>query len=151
MIYFFLKPSVGWAMRYKKTFSIYFLIICVFLQALSGLIGGTWLLADPSGGKIGLPSSWLENSPFPDYFIPGIILFTVLGIYPLIVAFGLIRDSKKALIASRLLGYALLIWIAVEIWIIGYQPEPPLQLIYGILGIIIIYLAYSASVTNYYT
>ncbi len=138
-------------MQYRKSLSIYLLIIFVFLQALSGLIGGTLLLADPSGGKIGLPAFWLEYSPFPDYLIPGLILFIILGIYPLIVAFGLIRDSKKALIAARLLGYALVIWIAVEIWIIGYQPEPPLQLIYGILGIIIIILAYSASVTNYYT
>jgi hypothetical protein len=138
-------------MRYRKTFAIHFLIICVVIQALSGLVGGTWLLADPSGGKIGLPSSWLENSPFPDYTIPGVILFTVLGLFPLFVAGGLIRDNKKALIAARLLGFALVIWIAVEIWIIGYQPEPPLQLIYGILGIVIVYLAYSNSVNNYYT
>ncbi len=138
-------------MQYRKSFSIYLLIVFVFIQALSGLIGGTWLLADPSGGKIGLPAAWLESSPFPDYLIPGIILFTILGIYPLMIAFGLIRDSKKALIGSRLLGYAMLIWIGVEIMIIGYQPEPPLQVIYGCLGVIILLLAYSSNVNNYYT
>ena len=138
-------------MQYRKSFSIYFLIICVLVQALSGLVGGIWLLIDPSGEDIGLPVTLLKDSFFHDYFIPGIILLTVLGIYPLMVAIGLMRDNKKALPASRLLGYALVIWIAVEIWIIGYQTEPPLQIIYGILGIIILYFAYSSKVNNYYT
>ncbi len=138
-------------MRYKKTFSIYLLIIFVLLEGISGLYGGIALIIDPSGGQIGLPSTWLEGSPFKDYLIPGIILLTVLGVFPLITTMGLINGTRKALISSRLIGYALVIWIAVEILIIGYQPDPPLQLIYGIEGIIILLLSYSTSVTNYYT
>ena len=138
-------------MRYKKTFSIYLLIIFVLLEGISGLYGGIALIIDPSGGQIGLPSNWLEGSPFKNYLIPGIILLTVLGVFPLITTMGLINGTRKALISSRLIGYALVIWIAVEILIIGYQPDPPLQLIYGIEGIIILLLGYSTSVTNYYT
>ncbi|HKB87874.1 MAG TPA: hypothetical protein VKD08_16980 [Ignavibacteriaceae bacterium] len=138
-------------MRYKKTFSIYLLIIFVLLQGISGLLGGISLIIDPSGGQIGLPVNWLEGSPFENFLIPGIILLTVLGVFPLITTMGLISGTRKALISSRLIGYALLIWIGVEIIIIGYRPDPPLQLIFGIEGVIILLLAYSTVVTNYYT
>ncbi len=138
-------------MRYKKTFSIYLLIIFVLLEGISGLLGGIGLIIDPSGGQIGLPSNWLEGSPFENYLIPGIILVTVLGIFPLVTSMGLISGTRKALISSRLVGYALLIWIAVEIIIVGYQPDPPLQLICGIVGVIILILGYSTIVANYYT
>jgi hypothetical protein len=138
-------------MRYKKTFSIYLLIIFVLLQGISGLLGGISLIIDPSGGQIGLPVNWLEGSPFENFLIPGIILLTVLGVFPLVTTMGLISGTRKALISSRLIGYALLIWIGVEIIIIGYRPDPPLQLIFGIEGVIILLLAYSTVVTNYYT
>jgi len=31
------------------------------------------------GGGLDLPSEWLEGTPFSDYFIPGLILFIVVG------------------------------------------------------------------------
>jgi hypothetical protein len=106
---------------------------------------------DPSGAMIELPAAWLEGSMFQDYLIPGIILLTVLGVFPLLTLIGLINGTKRSLIYARLVGYALVIWILAEIFIVGYKPEPPLQMIYGILGIIILILAYSSRVTNYYT
>ena len=36
----------------------------------------------------------------------------------------------------------LLIWVAVEVAIIGYSNEPPLQAIYGILGVAIVLVAF---------
>ena len=138
-------------MQYKKTFSIYFLIFIIALQSLSGLLGGVSLIIDPSGNMIDLPVSWLAGSMFQNYLIPGIILLVVLGVFPMITLIGLINGTKRSLIYARLVGYALVIWIAVEIFIIGYKPEPPLQMIYGIVGIIILLLAYSSRVTNFYT
>ena len=138
-------------MQYKKSFSIHLLVVAIALQGLSGLLGGISLISDPSGELIELPVSWLEGSMFQDYLIPGIILLTVLGIFPILTLIGLINDTRRALIYARLVGYALIIWIAVEIFFIGYKPEPPLQMIYGILGVIILLLSYSSRVTNYYT
>ena len=31
------------------------------------------------GGGVDLPSEWLDGTPFADYFIPGLILFGVVG------------------------------------------------------------------------
>jgi hypothetical protein len=39
--------------------------------------------------------------------------------------------------AAFVVGAALLIWVAVEIAIIGYSNEPPLQAIYLVLGVAI--------------
>lgn len=138
-------------MKSKKPFFLIVLIVSVFFQALSGLGGGAFLIANPTGETIKMPLSFLRDSPFTDYLIPGIILFTVLGIFPLIVTAGLWQRKYWGWVGSLLLGVALLIWIFVEIGMIGYQSEPPLQLIYGTLGIVILFLALLPSTKNYFT
>jgi peptidoglycan/LPS O-acetylase OafA/YrhL len=137
-------------MKNKKSISVIILMVSVLFQALSGLGGGIFLIADPTGETLNLPLSFLRDSPFTDYLIPGIILFTVLGVYPLIVSAGLWKRKYWGWLGSILLGIALLIWIFVEIIMIGYQSEPPLQLIYGILGIVILFLALLPSAKNYF-
>lgn len=125
-----------------KNYNYYILSILVLFQGASGIVGGTGLIIDPSGELLNIPITWLKGSPFPDYLIPGIILASILGIYPLIAFIGLLRRHDWAVTATRNLGFALIIWIATEIIVIGYQAEPPLQLIYGILGLIILLISY---------
>jgi len=52
--------------------------------------------------------------------------------------------------AALLPGIALLIWIGVEILVIGYQPQPPLQLIYGLVGLLILAVALLPAVRRFY-
>ena len=104
------------------------------------------MIGDPSGRAVGLPLDWLDGTPFDDYFIPGLILFTVLGLFPLAVAWALWRRHRWARGGSLLVGLALVVWILVEILMVGYQPEPPLQAIYGFLGLLILGLAATRSV-----
>ncbi|NGP89726.1 hypothetical protein [Fodinibius halophilus] len=115
--------------------SLYILMFLVFFQAVSGLYGGGALVWDPSGATLQMPLNLLESSPFSDYSIPGAILLTVLGIYPTIVLYGLIKRYPWGSYGALLLSGALIIWIGVEILMIGYHPNPPLQLIYGSVGI----------------
>jgi peptidoglycan/LPS O-acetylase OafA/YrhL len=134
----------------KKYLEIKILITFILIQAISGLAGGIGLISDPTGASLRIPQEWLTNSPFKDYLIPGIILFTVLGIFPAIVSIGLWKEKYWGWLGSLLLGFALLIWIIVEIIIIGYQSNPPLQLIYGILGIVILLLTNLPRVKKFY-
>jgi hypothetical protein len=83
------------------------------------------------------PLSALAGSPFESYFGPGVILFTVLGLGPLIAARLAWIRHPLAPMAAFVVGAALLIWVAVEIAIIGYSNEPPLQAIYLVLGVAI--------------
>lgn len=113
------------------------LSILVGFQGLSGLAGGFGLMMDPTGDSLGIPQRWLLNSMFDTYFIPGVILFVVLGIFPMICYAGLWKQKSWAISGSFITGVALVIWIVVEIYMIGYHSNPPLQLIYGVTGILI--------------
>jgi peptidoglycan/LPS O-acetylase OafA/YrhL len=120
------------------------LIVAVLVQSLSGIGGGLALLADPTGSLLGIPLAWLDESPFPDYFLPGLILFAALGIFPLFVTRALWKRRRWARAGSTAVGMALIAWIAVEVVVVGYQPDPPLQAIYGTLGVIILVLSLAA-------
>jgi hypothetical protein len=124
-----------------KTAKIMILFLLVIFQAFSGLIGGLLLVIDPTGELLQIPVVWLRDSPFVDYLIPGWILLIVLGLFPLIVTYGLLRQLRWARPGALIAGIALIIWIGVQIIIIGYHPQPPLQLIYTLLGILIVIFA----------
>jgi hypothetical protein len=109
----------------------------LILEALLGigaLAGGLILILAPRGEVLPLPLSALAGSPFDTYFVPGLILFGALGLGPLAAAALAWRRDPLAPLASLVVGAALLIWVAVEVAIIGYSNEPPLQAIYAVLG-----------------
>lgn len=132
----------------QKSYSLYFLILLILFQGISGLFGGIALVIDPSGELLQMPLSMLEGSPFDTFLIPGLILLTILGIFPMVVFFGLWKMTNWAWAGALLVSAALIIWIGVEIWMVGYHHEPPLQLIYGLLGLILLGLVMLPSVRN---
>ena len=121
----------------------YGLLAALAMQGLSGFAGGYGLIADPSGEAVGLPLAWLDQTPFSDYLLPGLILLIVLGAFPLIVAWALWRGRLWARRGALAVGAALLIWIIVEIVMVGYHPWPPLQAAYGLLSLLILSFASS--------
>lgn len=124
----------------RTPITIKLLLGFLLFQGLSGLSGGIGLILDPSGKSLQIPLEWLEGSIFSSYLIPGIILFFVLGVLPLLAFYGIQKQKPWAWNASLAIALGLIVWIIVEIIIIGYQTNPPLQLIYGVLGIIILIL-----------
>jgi hypothetical protein len=94
-------------------------------------------MAGPNGEVLPLPVSALSGSPFSSYFIPGAILFAVLGIGPLGAAVLARRQHPLAPGLALATGAALLIWLVVQIAIIGYTNRPPLQAFYLGLGIVL--------------
>jgi hypothetical protein len=137
------------------------LVAVLFLQAAGGLGGGAALIASPRGGIIKLPLSDLAGSPFHDFLIPGLILFVVLGLGPLLVAWALLSEPPVAVLeavnpfrrqywawtAAGVIGCGLLIWIAVEVTII---PFSMLQPFYAAIALIIIALTLRRPVREYY-
>jgi hypothetical protein len=111
------------------------------LLSVGALAGGLVLIVAPRGEIMPLPLSALAGSPFDTYLGPGLILFTVLGIGPLVAARLAWRRHPLAPFAALAVGAALLIWVAVQIAIIGYSNEPPLQAIYLVLGVAITVVA----------
>ena len=111
------------------------------LLGVGALGGGLVLIVAPRGEIMPLPLSALVGSPFETYLGPGLILFTVLGLGPLAAAGLAWLRHPLAPIAAFVVGVALLIWVAVEIAIIGYSNEPPLQAIYLVMGVAITVVA----------
>jgi hypothetical protein len=133
-------------MKTKRPIAPFLLLALLAIQGVSGLVGGALLIKDPTGGALKLPIEWLGTTPFSSYFVPGIILFSVLGLFPIVALFALSLRKSWAWYASVLVGIALMMWIGVEILLIGYHSEPPLQAIYGSIGVLILLLTSKSSV-----
>ena len=109
----------------------------IFLS-LGALGGGLALMLGPRGEIIPLPVSALAGSPFDTYFVPGLILFAVLGVGPILAAGLAWLRQPVAPLAALLTGIGLLIWLLVEIAIVGFSGDPPLQPIYIVLALAIV-------------
>lgn len=131
--------------------AVYALLTLLLFQGLSGLGGGVGLLSDPSGQAMGMSAAWLDGSPFADFLVPGLVLLVVLGAGPLAAAWGVWRRAPWAWAASVLVGGALVVWIAVQIAVIGYRPDPPLQTIYLTIGLAILAVAPMSTVRRHLT
>jgi len=117
------------------------LLASLGFQGLSGVAGGLGLVGDPTGAALGLPLGWLEGSPFDDYFLPGLFLLVGLGAVPLVVLFGVWSGRRWGPPAALGVGIVLVAWILIEIAVVGFQSQPPLQVTYGLLGVLITALA----------
>lgn len=135
----------------KRPRALIALLACVFFQAVSAVAGGIGLVSAPDGSAVAMPLSWLEGSPFSDYLIPGLILLVVLGLGALLVFVGLLRRVAWGWWGSVALGVALVIWIVVEIAVVGYQGGVGVVfwVVYGGLGAVILLLSLRPSVRTY--
>ena len=138
------------------------LMVLLFFIGIGGLISGAMLFVAPDGHLMQWSTDDLAGTPFSSYLIPGIILFTCVGIFPVFVGYGLLKrpawnwpdainPSKKmhwAWTASWAAGIIMLIWITVETALLGFISF--LQPLVAVYGVIIIFLALLPSVRSYY-
>lgn len=147
----------------KSTTARNILISLLLFLGVSAIGGGLLLIISPSGKLLGgLPLSILEHSPFPDFLIPGVILFLILGLAPCFISFALLRKPKSefaekfnlfkdmywAWSFSIYIAFALIIWIQVET--IFVQGVGWLQTLYMLYAIPIIFVALLPQVRTIY-
>jgi len=138
------------------------LIIAITFLAISGLLGGISLMVDPSGNSLELSTSLLENTVFNSYLFPGVILLIFLGLFPILVAFGLIT-RKKLKFANRIniykkrhwawtfslyCGIILVLWIDIQVMLIGGGFI--FQAVYAIIGVLILILTLTPEIIRFY-
>jgi hypothetical protein len=112
----------------------YTLGILLFLIAATSFAGGYYLMA----GAEDLPTNWLDNTPFPDYFVPGLLLFSIVGGVSLFAALEVFMRLSAAQIASVCASIVLLVWISVEVILIGYVSwMQPVTFAVGTLALIL--------------
>lgn len=105
---------------HPRPFAVRLLMACLAFLSIGAIGGGSAFAIDPSGRTMGLPVRLLSGSPFADYLLPGLILLSVLGVYPLVVLYGLYTRRGWAWTAALTVGLALVVWIAVQGSIVGF-------------------------------
>jgi hypothetical protein len=94
----------------------YILGSVLILVAINAFGGGYYGMA----GAKNVPVEWLKGSPFHNYFIPGLFLFIVIGGSALISAIAVFRRHHMANKAALICGIIILLWLAIQVAIIGY-------------------------------
>jgi len=84
--------------------------------ALNAFAGGSYGLT----GAKGVPREWLRGSPFPDYFVPSLVLILVVGGSFLLAAVAVFARWRHDRLLAILAGAVVFGWLAVEVAIIGY-------------------------------
>ncbi len=145
-----------------RPFEVYILVILLIFQSSSGLFGGLGLILSPSGEFLQLPLSLLQNTPFHNYLIPGIILALFLGLFPLMLPLPLLlkplwrwanklniyKDMYWAWTFSLYTGIMVVIWITVQVYLTGGSYI--LQFVYSLVGVAIIISSLLPRVIQHY-
>lgn len=92
------------------------LIVVGAFNALSAIGGGIGLLTP---GSMGIPLYIIEGSIFPDFTWPAIILIVVIGGTQALATIAELRRARLAAFLAAVAGFAMLIWIFVELAIMG--------------------------------
>lgn len=117
----------------KKSKLIILGILQIFIS-IGALGGGIVLIISPDGSIMQLPAGLLEGTPFPDFLIPGLILFIINGLGHLIAGILCFMKSKYAGWSGIFFGFGLMIWVFIQVNMIG--GGDPLQYTYFFLGLI---------------
>ena len=104
----------------------------IFL-GLGALFGGGALVLAPDGHLLGMPTTLLAGSPFPSFLVPGIILFTCVGLAPLLAAAITVRRHAFAPLAAVAVGLTLIGWVSVEMVVLA-GPGSLAWTLYLVLG-----------------
>lgn len=90
-----------------------FTAIALFL-AVGAIFGGTQLLRN----GFSMPVSWLSNTPFTGWTLPGLALLIGVAVPQLAVVVLILTSQRWALAASYLAGLAVIAWIVVQLLVL---------------------------------
>jgi hypothetical protein len=144
----------------ERPFIVWVVIVLNLLLGIGALAGGACLILAPDGSIMHMPVSMMHGILFKDFLIPGILLFTFVGLFPTAVAYSLyarpawrwpdvINPFKKlhwSWAASLAAGLICTLWITIEVEITGIGA---LHVIYFIWGWVIVFLSLLKPVREY--
>ena len=145
----------------KRPFMLWPLAVVLVLLSVGGFSGGVPMLVDPvSGGYLDF-ESMLPDLPVNSFILPGVFLTTYMGIFPLILAYGLIARPSWPLFenffrwsrhywawtGTILFSIGIAIWLGYEGWLVGWWP---ITYITAVQGILILLFTLIPNVRKYY-
>jgi hypothetical protein len=121
-------------LNYKRLRVSAISLLCVI--SLSAIAGGLTFMVDPWGRKVGIATTILRHSPFSNFFIPGLILFVVIGITSLLTALAVIVKIRHHRNFIFLEGCILSGWIGIQI--VMLHLFHPLHFLMGMFGVLLV-------------
>lgn len=135
----------------RRPFVLYLLLGLHLFLGLGGVYGGMMLILGPDGSLLGMDVRWLDHSPFTTFIIPGLILFTMVGLFPLFVLMGLLwtpawnwanslniyANRHWAWTYSLYSGMVVIFWIIAQQLLTQYFWLQPVMILTGLLIIIL--------------
>jgi hypothetical protein len=112
-------------------------VLQVFI-GVGAVASGALLVIAPDGRAMQMPLDMLSGSPFGSFLIPGLILFLVHGVGNIVSAILCFRMRRIAAFSGMLFGFALIIWIYVQVTMIGGGHW--LQYLYFVFGLVLVIL-----------
>ena len=146
----------------SRPLTLWPLLFLLLFLAFGGLYGGIAMLTDSTGASLQL-TEVLPLLPVSDFILPGLFLFIVMGLAPLVLSYGLLLRPHWAW-AERLfrwsghhwawtgtlgLGVALGMWLVVQAMMIGFKW--PIQYITAADGCLIVLLVFMPGVRRVYS
>lgn len=145
----------------KRPLPLWFLLLWLVFLAFGGFYGGIAMLLDPSGALLGV-DTLLPLLPVPDFVLPGLFLLFVMGLAPLILAFGLLARPNWswaetlarwsghhwAWTGTLALGIVLLTWLVAQYVLIGFSAG--IQYVMVVNGLALLGFGLWPSVRNAY-
>lgn len=137
--------------------TIKLLIGVLLFLGLGGIYGGLSFITAPTGSSMNVSQSYLSGLPIQDYLLPGILLLVGFGLFPVLLAVALwMKPTWLAPLASHYMGWivtvmlsiGLMLWMLVQIGIMGIQQ--PIQIIIIIVALTIFVLALLPQTRAYY-
>lgn len=134
----------------KRPIEVYVLCLLLLFVSVGALYGGGALVLKPDGSILGM-EPWLSKMPFPNFLLPGIILFLLNGVLPLVVMIGLLykpsvplfntlnlySDKHWSWAYSLYSGVTILSWIIIQQFLTDFFILQPIIALIGLLVIII--------------
>jgi hypothetical protein len=89
------------------------MVLEIFL-GIGALFGGIQFILAPDGHLLGIPLRMLAGTPFHSFLVPGVLLFTFVGLGPVMAAAFTARRQAIGPLAALAVGLTLMGWITVE-------------------------------------
>lgn len=122
--------------RVRQIFHILKLAFCGLIS-LAATAGGLDLMIQSDGSGLEIPMELLNDTPFSSYFVPGLSLFLLIGVYGWITLYFEWKQKASTLFHFKGFACILILWLVLELWINPDFYMPSMHISLFAMGIIL--------------